>query len=324
MAGRVRSRTPSEGERVRLRGAAPPTLPSRSEHAHGRVVDARDTSQGGSGPPTPPSDFLSVGALPPRPRPARQAERGHRGHPAPSPLGREGGGEGHAILPRGTERSRAAAQLPAGGCAPPHPHPGASTRCARLRPTHPPSDFLSVGASPPRPRSDRPPASRLRPPLSPRVRALRGRARVFCGGLAPTPPPDRETGARPRGSGAGARSEARAGGAWGGAAPQETRAAGEGQGEGTADSTALSCSRRPRRTPHRLAGYDARVSDDFCAHGCYWECDHWRRSYAGRPIAAIDSCATRSSTSSASSTRRASASAPASGRNRTDGTRRHR
>ena len=28
------------------------------------------------------------------------------------------------------------------------------------------------------------------------------------------------------------------------------------------------------------------MSDDFCAHGCYWDCDHWRRPYAGRPIAA--------------------------------------
>ncbi len=29
------------------------------------------------------------------------------------------------------------------------------------------------------------------------------------------------------------------------------------------------------------------MSDDCCAHGCYWECDHRRRPYAGRPIAAM-------------------------------------
>ena len=52
---------------------------------------------------------------------------------------------------------------------------------------------------------------------------------------------------------------------------------------------ALGCAPAPRRTASRLAGYDARMSDDFCTHGCYWECDHRRRPYAGRPIAAIDS-----------------------------------
>ncbi len=76
-----------------------------------------------------------------------------------------------------------------------------STRCAPLWPTHPPSGFLSVGASPPRPRSDRQPRHSPRPnasPLSgpsPHAPArtgsrdtARGQTRLLCRGPAPTPP----------------------------------------------------------------------------------------------------------------------------------------
>ena len=56
--------------------------------------------------------------------------------------------------PKGWQRNRGAEGgrvLSMGGCAP-HAPSRRSTRCARLWPTRPPSEFLSVGAAPPRPR----------------------------------------------------------------------------------------------------------------------------------------------------------------------------
>ena len=62
-------------------------------------------------------------------------------------LAGEGGGEG--------ERAQPASPLR--GAAPPTPPSPSRTsvRCAPLRPTHPPSDFLPVGAAPPRPHPER-------------------------------------------------------------------------------------------------------------------------------------------------------------------------
>ena len=82
-------------------GGCAPHTPIPEERAHGRVVDARDTSQGRAAHP-PPSDFLSVGAEPPRPRPDRPPAATR---PSGSlSLGREGGGEGRSLSCRGALR----------------------------------------------------------------------------------------------------------------------------------------------------------------------------------------------------------------------------
>ena len=106
----ARRTTSLRGRTARLlRGAAPPTPPSRTSTLRG------------SGPPTRPRMFLHVGAAPPRPHPERRAapppdriapptpEAG----PAPSPLAGEGGGEGSAA-PRAAGRSPEATTNPRG------------------------------------------------------------------------------------------------------------------------------------------------------------------------------------------------------------------
>ena len=83
-----------------------------------------------------------------------------RGPPARDRAARGAGSRKHVA---GLRASRTGARpswgalrgIPACGEAAPTPPSRTSVRCAPLRPTHPPSDFLSVGASPPRPRPDR-------------------------------------------------------------------------------------------------------------------------------------------------------------------------
>ena len=99
-AGRVRSRTPSEGERV-LRGAAPPTPPSRTSLRCARLW---------AHPPT--LGFLLCGGCAPTPPPGSAAPPPAPRTPAPSPCD-EGWGEGTADSPlsaaRGARGARPAA-----------------------------------------------------------------------------------------------------------------------------------------------------------------------------------------------------------------------
>ena len=120
-----------------LWGAGPPTPPSRTSTRCARLWPTR-----------PPSEFRSVGAAPPRPRRVGSATA------APRPR---------------------ACRL--WGAAPPTPPSRTSARCARLWPTHPPSEFRSVGAQPPRPRR-----------VGSAIAAPRAGARCLWGAGPPTPP----------------------------------------------------------------------------------------------------------------------------------------
>ena len=192
----------------RLWGAQPPTAPSRRSTRCARLWPAH-----------PPSEFLSVGAAPPRPRrvgsataapragacrlwgaapptaPSRRSTRCARLWPARPPSEFRSVG---AAPPRPRRAGSApAAPRPSAcrlwGAAPPTAPSRRSTRCARLWPAHPPSEFLSVGAAPPRPRrvgsataAPRPSARRLwgaQPPTPPSRRSTR------CARLWPTHPP---------------------------------------------------------------------------------------------------------------------------------------
>ena len=198
------------------RGCAPHT-PIPEERAHGRVVDARDTSQGRSGPTHPPSDFLSVGGSAPTP-PARIARRPPRGRPAPSPWGERAGVRGDSRAPSkaaGAQRrleggtiSRSVPLLVCGGLRSPHPHPGgACARSCRGREgylagpleAHPPAlgfSFCGGGApTPPARIARRPPRDRPAPsPWGERV-GVRGAPSAAGGpcGVSPRPlkPPSR-------------------------------------------------------------------------------------------------------------------------------------
>ena len=203
------------------RGCAPPT-----PHPGGARAARR------SGPTHPPSDFLSVGGSASTP-PARIARRPPRGRPAPSPWGERAGVRGglpRALESRGGAAPPRGADPPAscpspssvGGAAPHTPIPeerahgrvvdARDTSQGRSGPTHPPSDVLSVGAEPPRPRPDRPPAA-TRPSRSRSLgREGGGEGRsLSCGGpcgVSPRPvkPPRRPRPNRPPGR--------REGGAW--------------------------------------------------------------------------------------------------------------
>ena len=205
----------------------------------------------GSGPPTQPSDFLSVGAAPPRPHPERRAAPppdrarapeaprvaiAHRQlaprplRCPPSPLAGEGGGEGVRAQPAAAYHA-----APAVGAAPPTP----PSRMSALRGSGPPTRpriFFHVGAAPPRPHSERraaPPPDRA--PEAPRqptpeapptpsplagegggegVRATPARPASACGG---TPQPTRHN--PPPGNAASRPRVDRRGGVWGGAPP---------------------------------------------------------------------------------------------------------
>ena len=128
--------------------------------------------------------LTSAGALPPGRRaraallvlPLADPPPHLRGPPARDRAARGAGSRKHVA---GLRASRAGARLlwgalrgiPASGEAGPTPPSRRSVRCAPLRPTHPPSDFLSVGAEPPRPRPERGNrARRDRPAPSPRGR----------------------------------------------------------------------------------------------------------------------------------------------------------
>ena len=82
----------SGAERVSPVGGCAPHTPIPDEHAHGRVVDARDTSQGGSGPPTHPRIFSLWGLRPHAPAgaDARVAAIAGSGRADPSPRAAEG------------------------------------------------------------------------------------------------------------------------------------------------------------------------------------------------------------------------------------------
>ena len=136
-------------------GGAAPHAPIPEERAHGRVVDARDTSQGRSGPPTRPRIFFLLGAPTPRP------------HAPDSRVPSKAAGAQRRLEGGTISRSVPLPRLL--GAAPPTPPSRRSVRTVvswtrgiprrAARPTHPPSDVLSVGAEPPRPRPDRPPAA---------------------------------------------------------------------------------------------------------------------------------------------------------------------
>ena len=120
----------------RLWGAAPPTAPSRRSTRCARLWPAH-----------PPSEFLSVGAAPPRPRRVGSATA------APRPSACRLWGAQPPTPPKGWQRPRgpeAERVSSVGGCA---PHaPIADEHALRAALARPPAEFLSVGAAPPRPR----------------------------------------------------------------------------------------------------------------------------------------------------------------------------
>ena len=125
----------------------------------------------GSGPPTRPRIFFLWGLRPHAP--STSAHTAQPWEPAPSRRGRTPAlslGE-RAGVRASENRPRLLWGLR------PHTPSRTSTRCARLWPTHPPSDLLSVGASPPRP----PPGS------GNGTRPLRAQASLW-GATPPTPP----------------------------------------------------------------------------------------------------------------------------------------
>ena len=267
-----------------------------------------------------------MGATPPRPRrigrqgaPAGHAPSGSPSRtslrcarlcvrPARSPRG-EGGDEGP---PRASARllwgrsphapARIARRIgrqdaPAG-----HAPSGSLSRTSALRaarPTHPPSDFFLCGGYAPTPPPDRearhPRRSRsLRLPLpdEPALRAALAhpptRGLFLCGGAAPTPPP-------------------------GSAAPPpapRTPAPSRPRGERVGARGARGARRSASRAT--MPAWTTTSPPMTCA------------TASNAANASSTACATRRSTSSGDTTRRASASARASGRNRTDGARRHR
>ena len=117
-----------EGER-----AFPPLWGLRPTPHPGRACAAR-----GSGPPTRPRIFFMWGRSPHAP-----AGSAHAAWPSRAQRAFDG-----VRLPR-PEGERA---FPSSVGAAPHAPSRTSLRCARLWPTHPPSDLLHVGALPPRPR----------------------------------------------------------------------------------------------------------------------------------------------------------------------------
>ena len=100
----------------------------------------------------------------------------------------------------GTGRTGPSARL-WGGCAPHAPIPEEHALRA-ARPTHPPSDVLSVGAPPPRPRPDQPVRGlrrRTEPPAPSRERAgMRGAPRASAARWSRTPRSDRRRENAPR------------------------------------------------------------------------------------------------------------------------------
>ena len=227
----ARRTTSPRGRTARLlRGAAPPTPPSRTSALRG------------SWPTHPPSDFLSVGAAPPRPPPDRQP-------PAPSPLAGEGGGEG-VRRPPDDQPSRAHRASPAGGCAPHTPIP--DERAARLVARPPTLGCSFCGGCAPTP----PPGLAAPPAPSPLAgegggegeRAQPATGASACGG---TPQPTRHN--PPPGNAAPRRPEWIVEGGCGGEPPLETTApsplAGEGGGEGVRRPPDGKPSRAPRASP---------------------------------------------------------------------------
>ena len=194
-----------EGRRASPVGGCAPHTPIPDERAL-RAALAHPPALGfsfcGGAAPTPPlgpaaatqpeaKRVSSVGAQPPRPRSDRQPR--HSPRPNASPLS---GRSPHAPARTGSrDTAQGQARLPCGGFAPTPPlGPAAATQPEDTR-------VSPVGASPPRPRSDRQPRHSPRTSASPLcglrphapVRTgsrdtARGHARLPCGGFAPTPP----------------------------------------------------------------------------------------------------------------------------------------
>ena len=162
-------------------GGCAPHTPIPEERAHGRVVDARDTSQGRSGPTHPPSDFLSVGGSAPTP-PARIARRPPRGRPAPSPWGERAGVRGDSRAPS----KAAGAQRRLEGRTLPHPVP--LLVCGGLRPHAPSRRSVRTVVSWTR---GIPRRAARGPPTRPRIFFLWGRSPHAPARIARRPPRDR-------------------------------------------------------------------------------------------------------------------------------------